>query len=58
MIDSGKRRNGHAGKSRIWAGLAAAFVVSSLIGTGSYYGFRYYSETTNDGFLKGTVVDG
>ena len=58
MIDSGKRRNGHAGKSRIWAGLAAAFVVSSLIGTGSYYGFRYYSETINDGFLKGTVVDG
>ena len=58
MIDSGRSRKRRAGKNSIWLGLTAAFAVSSLVGTGAYYGCRYYSETVNDGFLKGTVVDG
>lgn len=58
MIDSGGKRKGHSGSGRIWIGLTAAFAVSSLLGAGSYYGYRYYTEMNNDGFLKGTVLDG
>lgn len=58
MIDSGGKRAAHSGNNRLWIGLAAAFAITSLAGAGSYYGYRYYVEMNNDGFLKGTVLDG
>lgn len=57
MIDNGGRVK-RPGKDKIWLRLALMFGVSSLIGTGGYYGYRYYCESANDGFLKGTFVDG
>ena len=41
MIDNGGRVK-RPGKDKIWLRLALMFGVSSLIGTGGYYGYRYY----------------
>ena len=57
MIDLGRRRKS-AGKKNIWISLAAMFAVGTVLGTGGYYGCRYYSESINKGFLKGTYVNG
>ena len=57
MIDSG-RRSAKAGNTSILVSLAAMLGVSSILGMGTYYGYRYYCERTNDGFLKGTYADG
>lgn len=57
MIDTGRKRK-KSGRKNIWISLAAMFGVSSILGMGTYYGYRYYCEGVNDGFLKGTCVDG
>ena len=57
MIDA-KRSGGRSGKKNIWLSLAAIYGVSAILGMGTYYGYRYYCESINDGFLKGTLVDG
>jgi hypothetical protein len=57
MIDLGKRGKS-AGNKNLWISLAAMFAVSTVIGTGGYYGYRYYCESVNKGFLKGTYVNG
>lgn len=57
MIDFRGRAKSSGNKS-IWVSLAAMFAVSSVLGTGSYYAYRYYCESVNRGFLKGTYVDG
>ena len=57
MIDVGGRAK-RPGKMNLWITLAAMFGVSSILGTGAYYGYRYYSESINEGFLRGTCVDG
>ena len=57
MIDNGGRGK-RPGKDNIWLSLILMCGASALIGTGGYYGYRYYCESVNDGFLKGTCVDG
>ena len=57
MIDVGGRAK-RPGKMNLWITLAAMFGVSSILGTGAYYGYRYYCESINEGFLRGTCVDG
>lgn len=57
MIDVGGRAK-RPGNKNLWISLAAMFGISSILGTGAYYGYRYYCESINEGFLKGTIVDG
>ena len=57
MIDAGRRGRSSA-KKNILLRLAAMYGVSAILGMGTYYGYRFYCESNNGGFLKGTVVDG
>ena len=57
MIDAG-RKSGRSAKKNILLKLAAMYGVSAIIGMGTYYGYRFYCESNNSGFLKGTLVDG
>lgn len=57
MIDYGRKGSRSAGRN-LWISLAALFGVSSILGMGTYYGYRFYCESVNDGFLRGTYVDG
>ena len=57
MIDAG--HGSRRSESRnILLRFAAIYGVSAILGMGTYYGYRFYFESNNDGFLKGTVVDG
>ena len=56
MIDA--RRGGRSGNKNILLRMAAAYGIFAVLGTGAYYGYRFYCESNNDGFLKGTCVDG
>ena len=62
MIDFGGRRKStgkkNIGNKSIWISLAAMFAVGTVLGSGGYYGYRYYCESANKGFLKGTYVNG
>ena len=57
MIDVG-RKGRRAVNKRILLKFAAIYGVSAILGTGAYYGYRFYCESNNSGFLKGTMVDG
>ena len=57
MIDAGRGKR-RSGSKKIGLWLAAVYTVSALVGAGAYYGYRFYYESNNDGFLKGTIVDG
>ena len=57
MIDYGGSKK-RPGKKKIWLSLVLTYGVSALLGIGGYYGYRYYCESINDGFLRGTIVDG
>ena len=57
MIDAG-RGGRRSGNRNILLSFAAMYGVSAILGMGSYYGYRFYCESNNDGFLKGTYVDG
>lgn len=57
MIDAGhKGRN--SGSRSILLRFAAIYGASAILGMGTYYGYRFYCESNNSGFLKGTIVDG
>ena len=58
MIDTGGRRHRRPGGAKLWVGFAAVCAVSALLGEASYYGYRFYCETANEGFLKGTTAEG
>lgn len=62
MIDFGGRRKSagkkNIGNKSIWISLAAMFAAGTVLGAGGYYGYRYYCESANKGFLKGTYVNG
>ena len=57
MIDAGRKGRRSAKKS-ILLKFAAMYGVSAILGMGTYYGYRFYCESNNSGFLKGTLVDG
>ena len=57
MIDAGRKGRRLAKKS-ILLKFAAMYGVSAILGMGTYYGYRFYCESNNSGFLKGTLVDG
>ena len=52
MIDAGRRGRSSA-KKNILLRLAAMYGVSAILGMGTYYGYRFYCESNNGGFLKG-----
>ena len=57
MIDAGRKGRRSAGKNSLLK-FAAMYGVSAILGMGVYYGYRFYCESNNSGFLKGTLVDG
>ena len=57
MIDAGHGGR-HSGSRNILLRFAAIYGASAILGMGTYYGYRFYCESNNDGFLKGTTVDG
>ena len=57
MIDAG-RKGRRLAKKNILLKFAAMYGVSAILGMGTYYGYRFYCESNNSGFLKGTLVDG
>ena len=57
MIDAG-RNSRRSAKKNILLKAAAIYGVSAILGMGAYYGYRFYCESNNGGFLKGTLVDG
>ena len=57
MIDAG-RNSRRSAKKNILLKAAAIYGVSAILGMGTYYGYRFYCERNNGGFLKGTLVDG
>ena len=56
MIDTGRGKR--SGNKNILFRMAAAYGIFAVLCTGAYYGYRFYCESNNDGFLKGTSVDG
>ena len=57
MIDAGHGGRHSAGRN-ILLRFAAIYGASAILGMGTYYGYRFYCESNNNGFLKGTTVDG
>ena len=57
MIDAGHGGRTSAGRN-ILLRFAAIYGASAILGMGTYYGYRFYCESNNNGFLKGTTVDG
>lgn len=67
MIDLGKKyyknkKNGQGDGRKSGAALAVRLIlmtaIASVIGLGGFYGYRFYEESRNDGFLLGTTVQG
>ena len=57
MIDAGHRGR-KSGSGNILLRFAAIYGASAILGMGTYYGYRFYCESNNSGFLKGTIADG
>lgn len=57
MIDAGHKSR-RSGNKNILLKFVAMYGVSAILGMGTYYGYRFYCESNNSGFLKGTYVDG
>ena len=57
MIDAG-----HGGRRSVSGNIllrfAAIYGAGAILGMGTYYGYRFYCESNNNGFLRGTIVDG
>ena len=54
MIDAG-----HGGRRSVSGNIllrfAAIYGAGAILGMGTYYGYRFYCESNNSGFLKGTI---
>ncbi len=57
MIDAGRKGRKDPKRNALLR-VAAIYGVSAILGMGTYYGYRFYCESNNSGFLKGTYAGG